>query len=264
MKAGVNAKPFLPVERGNAAGRVLDDLQGRILRAELARGDKLPTEKQLAEAYAVSGATIREATRALAAMHLVEVRHGSGAYVTADSAQLLAMSLNSLIQIERISVPDVLGVLGVLNAHAAELAAARADSQEVDAMQAALDRIASAAEPADVAAGLSDFLDHLGLASRNPLLAALCKFLAGLQIALAHEISKGSMKQWRETTGKLAADRQQLVNAIRAHDVQAAQQHARTYHQRSVEIISALPDASAARLSAEALGNLMGSFARQP
>ncbi len=256
------AQSFRRVERGNAAEQVLHDLQGQILRGTLARGAKLPTEKRLAEAYGVSSATVREATRALVAMHLVEVRHGSGAYVIADAQQLIAMSLHSMIQIERVGVPDVLGVLGVLNAHAAELAARRASQTDVQAMRDALDRMASAESAQDVAAGLTDFLDRLAQASGNPLLAVLCRFLAGLQIGLAREIAKGSITRWRQTTGQLARERHKLVDAIAAHDVEAARQHARAYHERSMKVITALPEANAARLSTLAMDDLLPAFVR--
>ena len=254
---------FRAVERGNAAKQVLADLHAQILSGRLTRGDKLPTEKQLAGIYKVSGPTVREAVRALVAMRLVEVRHGSGAYVTADSAQLIAISLHALIQIERIGVPDVLGVLGVLNAYAAELAAVHATRQDIEQLQQALDRVTEAQAPDGVAAGLTEFLRCLAHASRNPLLEVLCNFLAGLQIGLAKEIAKGSLARWRDTTGRLAHERQKLVDAIQARDPTAARDHARAYHERSLQVITALPDANAARLSSDALGNLLASFVQR-
>ena len=112
-----------PLRRGRMAEQIIDDLRERILGGSLVRGAKLPTERELAQAYGVSGATVREAMRALAAAHMIEVRHGSGAYVTADAEQLIAQSLHSMIQIERIGARDILGVLAALNVYGAELAA---------------------------------------------------------------------------------------------------------------------------------------------
>jgi len=73
--------------RGNAAEHVHGDLRDAILSGQFAKGSRLPTEKQLAESYGVSGPTVREAIRGLTTARLIEVRHGSGAYVTADSDQ---------------------------------------------------------------------------------------------------------------------------------------------------------------------------------
>ena len=248
------------VEKSNAAAQVLDNLRHHIQSGQYTKGAKLPTEKELGIAYGVSGATVREALRGLASLHLIEVRHGSGTYVTADSAQLLASSLHSMIQMERVGVPEVLGVLGVLNAYAAELAAQHATSADVQAMQAALDQVSSAATPDGVTQGLSDFLQGLAVASRNSLLVVLCQFLAGLQIGLAREIARGSLEQWRQTTAQLKGERQKLLDAIRNKDVEAARQHARSYHERSIQVITALPQARSARLSQEALDNLLVSF----
>jgi GntR family transcriptional repressor for pyruvate dehydrogenase complex len=78
-------QPTRQLTRGNAADQILEDLRGRILGGQLTRGTRLPTAKQLAEGYGVSGPTIREAIRGLTTAQLVEVRHGSGAYVTADA-----------------------------------------------------------------------------------------------------------------------------------------------------------------------------------
>ena len=251
------------VDKSNAAAQVLDDLRKQIQSGQYAKGARLPTEKALGVAYGVSGATVREALRGLASLHLVEVRHGSGSYVTADSGHLIALSLHSMIQLERVGVPEVLGVLGVLNAYAAELAAVHATAADVQAMQAALDQVADAASPECVARGLSDFLQRLAEASRNPLLVVLCKFLAGLQIGLAREIARGSLDQWRQTTAQLKGERQKLLDAIRKKDIEAAKQHARSYHERSLKVITALPQARSARLSQQALDNLLVSFTQR-
>ena len=123
--------------------------------------------------YGVSGPTFREAIRGLTTARLIEVRHGSGAYVTADSDQLLAVSLNSMIRVERIGVAEILGVLGALHAHAAERAALAASDDEVARMQSALDAIATAKTVDAIPDALVDFLRTLANAAGNPLLAIL-------------------------------------------------------------------------------------------
>ena len=105
-------KPSGPLVRGNAVGQILDDMRSQILSGRIPRGTKLPSEKHLADAYGVSGATVREALRGLATSELVEVRHGSGAYVTAQADRLLHASLQAVIQIERMGAGEVLDVLG--------------------------------------------------------------------------------------------------------------------------------------------------------
>ena len=56
-------------------------LRGQILAGEFAAGDRLPSEKVLAQQLGVSRPTVREAMIALEIAGLVDVRTGAGAYV---------------------------------------------------------------------------------------------------------------------------------------------------------------------------------------
>lgn len=191
---------------------------------------------------------------------LVEVRHGSGAYVTADANQLICVSLSSMMQLERVGFADVLGVLGVLNGYAAELAAAKSTQEDVDTLREALRHIDKGADAETIAAGLRGFVDALGKASGNVLLAVLCRFLAGVQIALAQELTRDSLDVWRKTTRSLAKDRLRVVDAIAAHDTEAAREAARLYGARSAKVIMSLPAALDTMLSDGAMTSLLNSL----
>ena len=233
-------KPVEPLQRENASERLLNDVRARILSGELKRGVKIPTEKALATAYGVSSATVREAVRGLATARLVEVRHGSGAYVTADVDQLIAMSLESIIEMERVSMPQVFSVYGTMNGLAAELAARHASSSQVNLLQKAQDEIASAKTSETISTALKDFLQTLAGCSGNPLLVALCRFLAGMQIRMAAELAGDSYATRRSTSNKLAKERQTLIDAIRTKDTAAARVAAVRYHERALTVMSAL------------------------
>lgn len=62
--------------------RIAQKLAGSIARGEYKIGQRLPSERELAQSFAVSRPTIREAIIALELDRLVEVRVGSGVYVT--------------------------------------------------------------------------------------------------------------------------------------------------------------------------------------
>jgi GntR family transcriptional regulator, transcriptional repressor for pyruvate dehydrogenase complex len=243
--------------RGNAADQIVDHLRQQILSGAVPRGSKLPTEKQLADAYDVSGATVREAIRGLATVRMVDVRHGSGAYVTADADQMIAVSLRSMIQLERIGFPQVLGVLGALNAYAAELAATHATKADIAALEAALDEVDEGRSVGSISGGLSHFVAALASASGNPLLAALTRFLASLQFGLAFEMTPDSVVAWRRTTRKLTKERHDLIDAIRARDPERASAAASHYHVRALKVISALPGAETTRLTDPVLAGFL-------
>lgn len=70
-------------DAGRLYERVANDLSARIADGQYAVAQRLPSERDLAQAYGVSRPTIREAIIALELDGLVEVRTGSGVYVTA-------------------------------------------------------------------------------------------------------------------------------------------------------------------------------------
>jgi GntR family transcriptional repressor for pyruvate dehydrogenase complex len=253
-------KPSKKLARGNASERLLDDLRERILNGQIERGAKLPTEKELAAAYGVSGATVREAVRGLATARLVEVRHGSGAYVTAHVDQLMATSLRSIIQVERITMPDVIAVQSEMSTFAAELAAKHAEKADIAKMQRAQDDMQQARTAEALSDALLRYQDALSQASGNPLLAALCHFLVGMQVGLAAELSGGSYATQRRSVAKLADDRQALIEAVKSRDPKVARAVAHRYNNHAMTILSALPDAGRNRVADPALSHLLASL----
>ncbi len=72
------------IQRGNgvAAWRQIETiLRGEIAEGRLARGDKLPTEPQLAERFAVNRHTVRRALLVLAQAGLLSIEQGRGTFV---------------------------------------------------------------------------------------------------------------------------------------------------------------------------------------
>jgi GntR family transcriptional repressor for pyruvate dehydrogenase complex len=258
----VSWAPSRPLDRGNAAHQVLQDLRLDILAGRFARGARLPTERALAAGYGVSGATVREAVRGLIASGLVEVRHGSGAYVTGDASGILDAPLRSMIQMERIGVAELLGVLKALHMHAAELAAGRAPAQETAPLREALGALELARDTDELSLRLTAFLHELAAISGNPLLAILSGFLAGIQVDLAMQLSGGTFAAWRTTVRRLSKERERLVEAIEARDPIAARQAASDYHDRAIKVIIALPRADTARVSDPLLASLIASSRR--
>jgi GntR family transcriptional repressor for pyruvate dehydrogenase complex len=230
-----------PLDRGRIADRIIDDLRDRIARNELPRGTRLPAERELAVQYGVSGATVREAMRALASMGFLEVRHGSGAYVTAGNDRLVATALGTLIQLEPVSIADILGILSVLHRHAASLAVGHATEADILALEAAAGAVETGRDAEGLASALGDFLHALAAATHSPLLAALCNFLSDLQIRLALDQSRHSARRWQTMTGALAAERAAVVAALRRRDRAELEAAMDRYSAAAMTLVVALP-----------------------
>jgi GntR family transcriptional repressor for pyruvate dehydrogenase complex len=248
--------------RSRVADQIFDDLKAQITTGALQRGDKLPTERELAEHYRVSPPTVREAIRGLSLIGLIEVRHGSGAYVTADGESLVAMSLGAVIQLETVSVPDTLGILSVLNAHAAARAARLATPADIQRLKDATEALVNVTSSQRAESGVRAFHHALVKAAHNPLLEVICGFLANVQVAFAIEITGGSIEAWREILDGLEDVRGRFVQAIERRDVKASTAIAEEFHAEAIRRIMSLPKAREVRLADPQLATLMSSVVK--
>lgn len=226
------------IYRGRVADQIVEDLRGQILSGSLPDGSRLPSERELAAYYDVSGPTVREAVRVLTAMGLVNTRNGSRATVTAQGDTLLAMSIASVVQVERVGAREVLGLLGALNAYAAELAAEHATEDEVGRLRTAAQNVSEAEGAEECAAALRDFFFTLSEISGNPLLAALCRFLTETQIGLALKLSGGDGGDFGRVARPLHAQRMRIVAAVAAKDPRQAAAVVQEYHREALTRIA--------------------------
>lgn len=78
--------PFQAIETQRLYQRVANQIGGLIRKGEFAAGQRLPPERDLARSLGVSRPVVREAMIALEIQGMVEVRTGSGTFVTAGIA----------------------------------------------------------------------------------------------------------------------------------------------------------------------------------
>ena len=109
------------------AARLLDYVEVTGLRV----GDRLPSERDLAQALRVSRASVRQATVALEVRGTLEVRHGDGIYLMSlprDSGHLMELMT------QRHRLPAILEAREALETQLAALAAARRTETDLAAM----------------------------------------------------------------------------------------------------------------------------------
>ena len=70
-----------PLNKTKLYEEIVEQLKSRIIHRDISPGEKLPTERTLAEILQVNRSTVREALRKLESLDLVEIRHGDGVYV---------------------------------------------------------------------------------------------------------------------------------------------------------------------------------------
>ena len=81
-----------PVARESLVDRLAGEIRTSINSGDYTIGERLPTIMEMARRFGVGHPTVREALKKLEAIGVVEIRHGSGVYVTRTQDVLLMAS----------------------------------------------------------------------------------------------------------------------------------------------------------------------------
>jgi len=164
--------------RQSLSTQLVSELRELIASGTFAPGDKLPSENELIERYAVSRTVVREAISGLKADGIVETRQGVGAFVTGQSG-------NRLRPFDPKDMEDVLHILDLrlaLEPEVAALAAANRTADDIADLKEKFEDLRANALDADAFVN-PDFRFHLAIAhaSHNPYFIQLEEHL-GAQI----------------------------------------------------------------------------------
>lgn len=72
------------LQKVTAVEAIVESLKKRMRAGEFMPGDRLPSEQEMLTQYSVSRLTLREALARLAALGIINVRHGKGAFVAEE------------------------------------------------------------------------------------------------------------------------------------------------------------------------------------
>lgn len=167
--------------------RVAKRLEELIVGGVLKTGQRLPPERELAEMFGVSRTVVREATHNLTAKGLLEVRPGSGSYVSGPSTDSVTESLSLLLRSMEggLFVEDLHEVRRVLETAIATRAAERATDEDILDLEVTLRRMEEAEGDSEAIADLDvEFHRALAVAAHNPLFIILLESIGELLLAI--------------------------------------------------------------------------------
>jgi DNA-binding FadR family transcriptional regulator len=217
--------PFQAVEQRRTFEQILLQVEEAIINGTLTPGDRLPPERDLAQTFNVSRASVREALRVLEMFGVITARKGTGAdsgsIVAASAQNGLESALRLHVGLLRIPTKDMMEVRAVLEQQAARGAAEHVD----DKMTARLHEIVAGMR---AATGIVEFneLDtefHVEIArvSGNALLPVLMEALRGtMRRAMLEGFEQ--LMDWRAERDHLVGEHERMVGFIEAGDQEAA------------------------------------------
>jgi GntR family transcriptional regulator, transcriptional repressor for pyruvate dehydrogenase complex len=130
-----------PVRHRNIADQVYEQIRDLIYRGELAPGERLMPERDMAVFFKVARPTVRGAIQRLIEQGLIESRRGVGTYVAEKDGGMEKRPLLQVLNKEAFTVVEFQEVRMGLEAISAELAAKRATDEDIRLIRQCLERI---------------------------------------------------------------------------------------------------------------------------
>ncbi len=230
---------YVPIQSQKVFERVAVQIEQRILAGELHSGDRLPTERELAEQFQVSRTAVREALKILSQKGLVDMRPGRGTMVIDGADEALRHSLGLVMRLKLGEVGGsnmLVEVREILEVEIAGLAAARATDTEIGALREAVMSMDVNLGDADAfIVADNQFHEALARATQNPLILALINSIVGLLSV--------QRKQIFDTEGgpqRGQVHHKNILDCVIRHDVESARTAMRA-HLRQVRIDVGVP-----------------------
>lgn len=164
MTARIDGRP----DRRPLSEQVAESITEKLIADALKPGDRLPTEPELAERYAVSRSVIREAGRILVERGLVDIRAGRGMIVADFDGAGLSRQFELMLSLQQGSFQDLMDMRLVMEVGMTEYATIKRDDDDLARITRAVARFAASDNHSEALQADLDFHSAVAAASHNP------------------------------------------------------------------------------------------------
>jgi GntR family transcriptional repressor for pyruvate dehydrogenase complex len=221
---------------GSVADRIIGQVEMLISDESLKPGDRLPSEREMAQLLGVSRPSLREAVRILTARGRLEVRRGLGVFVQAPRSE---RELRQALASTEMTVNELFAMREVLAVPAAQWAAERISDDQLRLLRTTLDEMSGLLDAGENIE--FDRLRQLDTEFHMTIAAAAGNRFLRQTSSVLHEILQSGMETTLTIPGRVEVsrrDHERIYAALAAHDAvsarRAARAHIRGAHQAAM------------------------------
>lgn len=189
-----------------------------LLSGQVKPGERLPSERQLAETLGVGRSAVRDALRPLLLLGILEARQGDGTYLRQTESVILPQAVEWGLLLGEHTTFDLVEARTYIEIALAELAATRRDDADLERMRAELERMAvpNGTPESFVEADLAFHLRIAGASRNMVLFGTLASISSLLRVWISRVIMAAS------ETGPSYKEHVPIYEAIERGDASAA------------------------------------------
>ena len=207
---------FEPVKNQRVSDEILQQIREAVLTGKFQIGDRLPNERTLAEQFAASRTSVREALRGLEQQGVIYTKKGvtGGAFVADLDHRLVSRSFQTLLKLRKVSINHIAEARLIFEPEAARLAALRASPQDLHELEEVIEKMNSVVEAGNPP-NLFDLKFHklVARAAGNPIL----EMLADSMLEVASQVIS-DLHPSLEVLRHVVKRHRQVFEAIRSKD----------------------------------------------
>ncbi|KJF15879.1 HTH-type transcriptional regulator LutR [Acidithrix ferrooxidans] len=171
-----------PAERDiymNVSVKTIEKIMGLIANGEFCPGQRPPSENELAAKFGLSRSSLREATSALVQLRVLEVRKGSGTYVSGLGPEVLMSGLGLGVDLAQgDSLIEIFEVRRLFEPVATAYAALKINEEQVSNLRHSLELMYKANNVEELIVIDFDFHEQIMAVTGNMTLCALMRGLS--------------------------------------------------------------------------------------
>ena len=208
---------FKPVKNMKVYEQVVDQIKEMVRVGQIKKGDKLPTERVMAEELQVSRTSIREAMRALEVVGLIESRQGAGNYIREEFDDVLLEPLSIVFMLQNGTNKDIFELREVLELSTIFLSVMRISDEELKKLGELVERFKTSRDEEENVKIDSEFHSIIVKGANNVLITNLLEGVSELVDKFISEGRRAILSDERNR-GKLLDFHEKIYLAIKNRD----------------------------------------------
>lgn len=218
---------FQNVKRITVTEQIMNQIVEFIRSGKVSIGDRLPTERELAEQFGVARARVREALRALSLIGMVTIRPGEGSFVSLLDMPILPDNVTRLFETELENLQEIFDARVLIESEVYRTAARKLTPENFDNLQRLLEQLSDAKSHSDAESYLmllDQFDMYIAEISQHKVYIKLMQTVIYLRKEAMRRFLKvpGAIEKSVETRIALGSamnsgDSQQVTTAINQH-----------------------------------------------
>lgn len=221
---------FKPVKNMKVYEQVVDQIKEMVRVGEIKKGDKLPTERVMAEELEVSRTSIREAMRALEVVGLIESKQGAGNYIREEFDDVLLEPLSIVFMLQNGTNRDILELREVLELSTIFLSVMRINEEDLKRLGELVEKFKISKDEEENVRIDSEFHSIIVRGANNVLISNLLEGVSELVNKFISEGRRAILSDIRNR-GKLLDYHEKIYIAIKNRDAYAAYKHMQEHFQ---------------------------------